>query len=106
MLHAITFSFPEEKIIKNIPNKTKFISDLVPGNLETYIYKNKTYYYNDYRKSLFATTTKKTRWDCMCDYEIIANGCIPYFPNMEQCPPNTMTLLPNDLIIQGNLLYS
>jgi hypothetical protein len=38
MLHAITFSFPEEKIIKNIPNKTKFISDLVPGNLETYIY--------------------------------------------------------------------
>ena len=41
----------------------------------------------------------------MRHYEIMANGCIPYFPNIEQCPPNTMALLPKHLIIEGNKLY-
>jgi len=106
MLHPITFSFPEEKVITHIPKKTKFISDLVPGRLETYIYKTETDYYNEYQTSLFATTIKKGGWDCMRHYEIIANGCIPYFPDIEKCPPNTMALLPKDLLIQGNLLYN
>lgn len=105
MLHPITFSFPEEKIIREIPVKTKLMSSLIPGNLSTYIYANETDYYNEYRQSLFALTTKKSGWDCMRHYEIIANGCIPYFPNIEQCPPNTMALLPKDLLKEGNLLY-
>jgi hypothetical protein len=105
MLHPITFSFPEEKIIREIPVKTKLISSLIPGNLSTYIYTNETDYYNEYRNSLFALTTKKAGWDCMRHYEIIANGCIPYFPNIEECPPNTMALLPKNLIKEGNLLY-
>ena len=42
----------------------------------------------------------------MRHYEIIANGCIPYFPNIEKCPINTMALLPKDLILQGNTLYA
>jgi hypothetical protein len=41
----------------------------------------------------------------MRHYEIMANGCIPYFPDIEQCPPNTMALLPKDLLLQGNELY-
>jgi hypothetical protein len=105
MLHPITFSFPEEKIIREIPVKTKLISSLIPGNLSTYIYTNETDYYNEYRNSLFALTTKKAGWDCMRHYEIIANGCIPYFPKIEECPPNTMALLPKDLLKEGNILY-
>ena len=105
MLHPITFSFPEEKIISEIPIKTKLISNLIPGNLSTYIYTNENDYYNEYRKSFFALTTKKAGWDCMRHYEIIANGCIPYFPNIEDCPQNTMALLPMGLIKEGNLLY-
>jgi hypothetical protein len=106
MLHPITFSFPEEKIICEIPVKTKIISSLIPGKLDTYIYKNEADYYNEYRQSLFALTTKKAGWDCMRHYEIIANGCIPYFPNIEECPPNTMALLPKDLLKEGNILYN
>jgi hypothetical protein len=30
------------------------------------------------------------------------NGCIPYFPNLENCPENTMTLFPKSLVYQNN----
>jgi len=108
LLFPITFSIPESKIISLENNniiKTKLLSSLIPGKLETYIYNTEEEYYNEYRQSLFAITTKKGGWDCLRHYEIIANGCIPYFPNIENCPENTMALLPKDLIKEGNKLY-
>lgn len=105
LLHPITFSIPEEKIINYIPEKTKLLSSLIPGKNETYIYNTESVYYQEYRKSMFATTTKKGGWDCMRHYEIIANGSIPYFIDIEQCPPNTMALFPKNLVIEGKLLY-
>jgi hypothetical protein len=101
----ITFSIPNSKIVDNIPKKTKILSNLIPGNISTYIYQNESDYYNEYRSSFFAITTKKGGWDCMRHYEILANGCIPYFPNIENCPLNTMALLPKNLILEGNQLY-
>jgi hypothetical protein len=105
-IYPIGFSFPQEKIVKTIPNKTKILSDLIPGKKETYIYNTEEDYYNEYKKSIFATTTKKMGWDCLRHYEIIANGCIPYFPDIEQCPKNTMTFFPKDLVIKGNGIYN
>lgn len=105
MIHPITFSIPEEKIVNAIPTKTKLLSSLVPGIKSTYIYENETDYYNEYKQSLFATTTQKHGWDCLRHYEIMACGTIPYFPNLEQCPMNTMALLPKPLLQQGNRLY-
>ena len=54
---------------------------------------------------MFALTTKKCGWDCMRHYEILANGCIPYFPDIENCPSNTMALLPKELLLKANYLY-
>lgn len=105
-LHPITFSIPSEKITDKLHRKTKILSSLIPGDLKTYIYNTETDYYNEYKQSLFAKTTKKGGWDCMRHYEILANGCIPYFPDIEDCPPYTMKLLPKDLIIYGNSLYA
>jgi hypothetical protein len=105
MVFPITFSIPESKIVKSIPNKTKTLSDLIPGRLDTYIYQNEEDYYQEYQQSMFAITTKKAGWDCMRHYEIMANGCIPYFPDIQHCPPNTMYLLPKDLILEGNKLF-
>ncbi len=105
MIHPITFSIPLEKVVCKIPTKTKILSDLIPGKLSTYIYTNERDYYAEYQKSYFAMTTKKAGWDCMRHFEIIANGAIPYFPNIEECPPLTMALLPKGLIIEGNALY-
>ena len=62
-LHPISFSIPTEKICSNYKNsvKTKLLSSLVPGNIKTYIYNNETDYYNEYKKSYFAITKKKSR---------------------------------------------
>jgi hypothetical protein len=104
-LFPITFSIPKDKILTKIPEKIRILSHLIPGNLNTYIYNNETDYYKQYQESLFAITHKKGGWDCMRHYEIMANGCIPYFPNIESCPKNTMALLPKNLILEGNTLY-
>ena len=101
----ITFSIPKEKIVDVIPIKTKYQSSLIPGQLNTYIYKNEKDYYEQYKESMFALTTKKCGWDCMRHYEILANGCIPYFPDIENCPSNTMALLPKELLLKANYLY-
>lgn len=111
MAYSISFSIPEEKIVSidSIPylieKKTKILSSLIPGNIKTYIYNTEEDYYNEYRKSFFAKTTKKAGWDCMRHYEIIANGCIPYFPDIEKCPARTMPLPLKDLFIKGNELF-
>jgi hypothetical protein len=106
MIHPITFSIPAEKIVHSCPPKTRMLAHIIPGKLDTYIYKNETDYYNGYKESVFAITKKKAGWDCMRHYEIMANGCIPVFQDIERCPPRTMALLPKDLFVEGNALYS
>ncbi len=106
MIHPIVFSIPEEKICTCAPVKDKLLSSLIPGRRSTYIYRTEDSYYNEYKRSYFAMTTKKGGWDCMRHYEILANGCVPYFPDIEKCPPNTMALFPKELTIQGNSLYN
>jgi hypothetical protein len=104
-IYPITFSIPSTKITNQSLCKVKIMSSLIPGKLDTYIYTNETDYYNEYKSSMFALTSKKAGWDCMRHYEILANGCIPYFPEILNCPKNTMALFPKDLIIKGNFLY-
>jgi hypothetical protein len=105
MLCPINFSIPKEKICTTLPTKTKMVSDLIPGDYRTYIYNTEESYYDEYKKSYFAITHKKSGWDCMRHYEILANACIPYFIDLEKCPENTMTLLPKELLMEGNQLY-
>lgn len=104
-LHPITFSIPECKIISRIPEKKKLLSSIIPGDRSTYKFTSEEDYYNEYKSSMFAKTCKKSGWDCMRHYEIIANGCIPYFADLELCPKDTMALLPKDLLKQGNTLF-
>jgi hypothetical protein len=106
MLHSIGFSIPEKKITTHIYKKTKIVSNLIPGDISTYIYYTEEEYYHEYKSSYFAITRKKGGWDCLRHYEIIANGCLPYFIDIENCPINTMTLLPKDLLIQSNNLFT
>ena len=106
MLYPISFSIPKEKICKDRVIKTKILSNLIPGNIDTYIYNTEEEYYNEYKCSYFAKTTKKAGWDCLRHYEILANMCVPCFDNIEECPENTMALLPKHLFIEANTLYS
>ena len=104
-LYPINFSIPSCKIVKDVSVKKKFVANIVPNKTGTYIYNTEEEYYKDYQESLFGITMKKGGWDCLRHYEIIANGCIPYFENIENCPVNTLTLFPKDLLLKGNVLY-
>jgi hypothetical protein len=106
-LFPITFSIPKEKIINEEEYilKTKLLSDLIPGVVSTYIYNTEEAYYNEYRLSYFALTKKKGGWDCLRHYEILANGCIPVFESIDKCPKYILSLLPKDLLKEGNKLY-
>jgi hypothetical protein len=101
----ITFSIAKEKVVEKIPLKTKILASIVPGDVRTYIYKTEAAYYADYQRSLFAITRKKAGWDCMRHLEILANGAIPYFLDLERCPEKTLYLYPKALLACGNKLY-
>lgn len=94
----IQFSISETKIVKDVPEKFHDFATVIPGDLSTYIFKSETDYYKDYQQSYFGVTRCKAGWDCMRHYEILANGCIPYFIDLDQCDSNTMPFLPKDLI--------
>lgn len=104
-LYPIGFSIHDSKIVKTIPEKKRLLSPLIPGNQSTYIYNNEEDYYENYKESLFGLTTKKAGWDCMRHYEILANGCIPLFPDIQKCPTNIMTHIPKGVITSSNNLF-
>ena len=51
-----------------------------------------------YQNSIFALTYRKTGWDCFRHYEILMNGCIPFFLEIDKCPNKTLEKLPKDLL--------
>jgi hypothetical protein len=87
--------------VKEIPEKDLDFATIIPGKLETYIYNEENDYYNGYKRAYFAVTQKKDGWDCMRHYEILANGCIPYFVGLDSCDLNTMHFLPRELIYEA-----
>jgi len=105
-LYPITFSIPKEKVVNDFNKKEKLLSNLIPDDKKTYIYNTEKDYYDEYRKSYFAVTKMKSGWDCMRHYEIIANGCIPYFIDIEKCPINTLALCPKNLFKEANSLFN
>jgi hypothetical protein len=90
----VQFAIPEERIGTVDRKKNKPLAFIDPRDPKTYIYNDEAAYYSDYGESLFGITMKKGGWDCLRHYEIMANGCIPWFLGLEQCPALTMTFLP------------
>lgn len=100
-LNPISFSIPESKIIDNVPEKTKRFGHIVPGDTSTYIFNDEEAYYRDYQTAVFGRTCKKGGWDCLRHYEILANGCIPWFTELDKCPERTMTHFPKELVAEA-----
>lgn len=100
----IQFGVPKELILPQMPEKTKDWATVIPGRKETYIFDDETDYYADYQTARYGITTRKSGWDCLRHYEILMNGCFAYFPDLADCPTDTMTFLPKDLILTNNQL--
>ena len=44
---------------------------------------------------------KKAGWDCMRHYEILGNYCLPYFVGLEDCPKDTLSNFPKELLLEA-----
>lgn len=103
-IHPISFSIHESKIIDHVPeNKLRLFSVIIPkcGVRNWTQFLTEKDYYDNYKTSVFGHTCKKAGWDCMRHYEIIANGCMPYFYELDKCPKNTLTTFPKQQILDG-----
>jgi len=99
----IYFAIPGCKITSHKLNKTQEYGSIIPGQ-DGYKFDIEQEYYDDYNKSYFGVTMKKAGWDCMRHYEILANNCIPYFTDLEDCPKQTLTNLPKELLLEAKKL--
>jgi hypothetical protein len=91
----IHFGIPEEKILSERPEKTRFMSEYDPlVNGTAYIYETEKEYYANYACSYFAPTMRKMGFDCMRHYEILANWAIPYFRGVDGIPDTVMHRFP------------
>lgn len=106
-IFPLSYCIPDECIANPdevLKKKTDLIAPLIPGQQNTYQFgPTMEKEYNEmYQKSLFAHTMKKGGWDCLRHYEILANGCIPIFKDLDNCPPHILTTLPKGLIQEAN----
>lgn len=107
-IYPITFSIPEEKIVTDISKiqKFKILADYLPSNSGSgYVYQSEKEYYENYKEAYFGRTHKKGGWDCMRHYEILANYCMPHFPDLKDCPSQTMFNFPKKQILEGNSIF-
>lgn len=101
-IFPIHFAIPQEKIGTLKPlMKTKMMATVDPRDRKTYIFDKEKDYYRDYAESMFAITMMKGGWDCLRHYEIMANGCLPVFLNLKDCPKTTMHLLPKGELLEA-----
>ena len=106
-VYPINFAIPKEKIVHTInPKPLNILAPLIPGRYSTYIYENEQDYYQSYQNSVFALTYKKMGWDTLRHYEILMNGCIPLFLNIDKCPEKILTNLPKKLLFDVFNQYS
>ncbi len=96
----INFGVPEEVILSEVSEKKILTSDIIPNFSRNYLYEYESDYFRHYAECWFAITKMKGGRDCMRHYEIMMNGCIPLFENLEQCPPLTMVDLPKVELIK------
>jgi len=100
-IFPINFCLPRAYYIHNPPEKKKMFAYIIPNNPSTYIYgvDDEDKYHQDYKDSYFGVTMKKAGWDCNRHYEILINGCVPYFIDLEKCPKTTMVPFPKEKLI-------
>ena len=100
----LPYCIPDECVVDENPgiydNKKYDVCPLIPGERSEHLFVagQESEYYQMYQQSWFAHTKKKGGWDCLRHYEILANGCIPIFENLEDCPEQTLTTFPKQLL--------
>ena len=103
-LRPMSCSIPGCKITTKFLDKTQEYGTVIPGQQETYVFKDEQEYYDDYNRSYYGVTTRKAVtgwWESMRTLEILANRCIPYFPELEKCPESILSHLPKKKLLEA-----
>ena len=106
-LQSLPYCLPDEIFVDkplDISLKKYVVSPLIPGDSSNYLFRagEESDYYKMYRDSMFAVTKKKGGWDCLRHYEILANGCVPIFEDIESCPADTLASFPKECLREIN----
>ena len=98
LVNPIGYCFPESKF-RWCPHeaKTKLVATVIPGDKTTYKFTEEDAYYDDYRVSFYGFTWKKLGWDCFRHHELLFSSCVPIFPDIAECPRQTLTRFPKDI---------
>jgi len=98
------YAVPDKYVLRAVPEKTRVFAELVPGSVADHKFGHgeQDAYYKYYQTSRFARTKKKGGWDCLRHYEILMNGCIPIFEDLDKCPHTTMVTFPKALVQEAN----
>ncbi len=104
-IQSLPYCIPNEIFVDSplgISDKKYVVAPLIPGDASNYLFGagEDTKYYNMYNNSAFALTKKKGGWDCLRHYEILANGCIPIFEDLNKCPADTLSSFPKELLAE------
>ena len=99
-IYPISFGLPTNRYRRtNLTSvKIRDFASILPDYNKVYTYDTEESYYNSYSESFFGITFKKSGWDCLRHYEIIAAGSIPFFLDIDELPENTMYDFPVDLV--------
>lgn len=76
VFHPISFGIPEEDMVPCLPQKLDDFASLIPGQMDTYIFPMTSFgeleYKRMYRNARFALSPRKSGWETMRLYEILA----------------------------------
>jgi hypothetical protein len=94
--YPIWFAVPKEKFNFDCSKKKLFSNNIPAHSRQNYFHFTENSYYSDFGESYFAITCKKGGWDCMRHYEIMSQGTLPYFIDIDHAPLQTMPLINRD----------
>lgn len=100
----LPYAIPDKYILSEMPVKNVRDADMPVGTRSSHRFGagQENEYLEIYKNAYFAKTCKKGGWDCLRHYEILANGTIPEFADLESAPIKTMISFPKDLVINAN----
>ena len=93
MLYPIAYSVPEELIVPYVPFKTCHTAS------HAYQFTQSEPYLKNYRNAIFGKTCLKCGWDAFRHYEILSQGTIPLFENLQGCPKQTLCTFPKEQVL-------
>ena len=107
-IYPISFCIPESVILDATPTKQQDAGTGISRGTRKYRFGpgEQQAYYEDYQSSFLGLTYRKGGWDCMRHLEIMANGCLPFFPGIDDCPRYTMAHYPKAMLAEHYRNYA